>query len=415
MERLHAHRNTLERPAGTKEKLARLLACGVFAMGAMGCEQEDQAPVLPEHGYDNNVSPEALPADMPGPLTEMAAVIIRDPNREATPRFGDEQSVREVFRDADRFLSQTTDNEVSLPNDLAIEHLDIAPSKKIGKEWCYDGKALQKVDAKVPGDGVLILLDEAPGCTEFPAKNGARAIAWAYGGTKTAVFGYKSELSSGTINHELGHLLGLPHHTEIRQAPKGSMPYVFTQQEIGERLDHTDFDVARHADGSIYEYAATTSVMGNSRGVHATEIYHPLELAKIVDDVHVPLIGTHPAEYAISVRGKGNRGLKIALPREHPLRKIDTDMDAVSVSTISFASPGGGDVDQLRISITAESPHLLYDIYAHPTPQFCLREDLCGENAKEWATVYKDKSLGVEIQVAWGDEKSLKVRTLEYT
>ena len=414
MERLSA-RQALERPSRTKEKLARLLACGVFAVGAIGCEQEESAPTLPEYTYDSDASPEALPADTPGPLTGMTAVIVGDPNRDVSSRFGDKQSIREVFRDADRGLSDTTDNEISLPNDLAIEHLDVAPSKKIGEEWCYDGEELGKIDAKVPGDGVLILLDETPGCIEFPNEDDGRsAVAWAYGGTKTAVFGYKNELSSGTINHEIGHILGFPHHTEIRQTRKGGMPYVFTKQEIGERLNHPDFDVARRPDGSVNEYAATTSVMGGGHG-SATEMYHPLELAEIVDDVHVPLIGTEPAEYSISVHDKGNRGLKLSLPRNHPLRKIDADMEAISVSTMSFASPGGGEVDQLRISIAAQSPHMIYDIYAMSAPRLCLREDLCGENSKEWEPVYRDRTLGVEIQVAWGDKDTLKVRTIEYS
>jgi hypothetical protein len=236
-----------------------------------------------------------------------------------------------------------------------------------------------------------------------------------YSGTKTAVFGYKSRLSFGTINHEMGHVLGLPHHTEIRQTQKGMKPYVFNEQEIGERLNNPNFDVARRPSGGIDEYAATTSVMGNSGGGPATEIYHPLELAKIVDDVHVPIIGTEPAEYSISVRGKGNRGLKLPLPGSHPLRKVDADMESVSVSTMSFASPGGGEIDQLRVAITAESPHMLYDIYALPRPHLCLREDLCGENSKEWKPVYRDRTLGVEIQVVWGDKDSLKVRTVEYS
>lgn len=416
MERSYVEQNTLERSGRTKEKLVRLLACGVFAVGAIGCEQEEQAPTLPEYSYDSNTPSGALPVDIPGPLTEMTAVIVGDPNREVAPRFGDERSVREVFRDADRALSETTDNEISLPNNLAIEHLEVAPSKKMGREWCYDGEELGKIDAKVPGDGVLVLLDETPGCMEFPAKGDTtRAVAWVYGGTKTAVFGYKSELTLGTANHELGHVLGLPHHTEIRQTQKGGLPYVYTKQEIGERLNHPDFGVARRPDGSVDEYAATTSAMGNSGNVKSTEIYHPLELAKIVDDVHVPLIGAEPAEYSISIRGKGNRGLKLSLPSGHPLRKIDADMEAVSISTMSYASSGGGEVDQLRVAITAESPHMLYDIYALPRPYLCLQEELCGKNSKEWATVYKDKALGVEIQVIWGGKDDLKVRTLEYS
>lgn len=415
MERLDVQPNIRECAGGRKrEKLARLLACGVFAVGAIGCENEEREPSPPAFTYDGNAS-EATPPDIPGPLTEMTIVVIGDPTRERKRKFSDERSITEVFRDADLALSETTDNEISLPNDLSIEYLEVTPTKKVDGMRCYDHRELKAVDARVSGDGVLALLDETPGCLEIPAKDGFSASAWAYDDTKTAVFGNKSPLLPGIINHELGHILGLTHHTEICQRQKEGEPYVFNYQEIGERLDSSDFDVARRRNGSVDEYAATTSVMGNGRGGSATEVYHPLELAKIKDDVHAPFIGVEPSEYSINIHGEGNRGLKLALPDDHPLRKVDADMKAVSFSTALHASPGGGEIDQIRVLVTAESPHMLYDIYALPPVRFCTKSHLCGENIKGWRPVYRDAALGVEVQVRWSGKEHLNLRTVEYS
>lgn len=404
-----------ERNYDKTERMARLLACGVFALGMVGCETNDEQtaprPSVSPFTYEHDYAPESLPPDRPGPLDDMAIVIARNPARKEPHVFSDTESVKRIFRMADAQLASVTNGDVSLPNNMDLYEMNVYATGHTEGVPCYTDKDLKKVDKAVEGDGVMVLLDETPACLEIKPPSTVQPSAWAYSGTKTVVFGNRAPLQLGTILHEAGHVADLSHHTVIGESrDDDGEKFIFSAKPLDKRLQDAAFDVARLESGAVDEYAASTSVMGNTVAPGMAEVFHPVELAKMTDSVSVPTVEAHEATYVVKARGSSLRGVQFELPPDHPLKRIDDAMATVSIATVPHITPGAGQINQINIAVTAESPTMLYDIYALPPVSFCVQDDACESGQKGWATVFKDEALGIEVRAAKRDSDLIDLR-----
>jgi hypothetical protein len=383
----------------TKERLARLLACGVFALSAVGCEGEEKDDPAPSLNGRPSSSAEWLPANAPNALSEYAIALIDDPAVDDWNAYSNATAIAGVFRDADKMLKRTTMGALSFADDFTVKHLEVTPTGWHDNEQCYTTEDLLTIDERLSGDGVAAVLNETAGCSEYANDDRLGAEGWAYSGTRTAIFGRNVTLRTNVIMHEIGHNFGLPHHTSITcSRAEETWEYVIGGSDATERLRNAVCAVPV-ANGKRDEYHSKQSVMGRGLGDRYHEVYDPLELAKIVPDkVSVPTVSNASAKYEIKSVGEGVRGITLEMPIGHPLHDIDPKIKTISFTAMQEID-GMGDAHLVRFGVTAASDKQLYDVNIAPPVTFCATDRLCSndEDGSANQTIYVDRMLNVRV------------------
>lgn len=378
-----------------RERAALLLAGTVLSacFGAYIETDDTHGKASPEKSI---AAAEAAPqhSTTPETLDDFSMIVIEDPTQNKPPRHSDAK-IENAFSIADELITNATDGRISLPDTYEMLHEEIAPKgpEKLDGEVCYTteelydlGKSLQKVKDQ----HIALIINETRACHED------KAGAWAYPNENISVY---PNVNGETVAHEIGHTLGLKHHSIIGCQDRDSLGYRVDERDIKTRFEEPGCGITRNEDGDINEYASWQSVMGSANSNQYTEAYHPLEIEKIAPDiVQVPLVsGDKEIVQPIRTSGRGVRGIKFAVPENHPLREIDAKIKTLSVTALQYKRRNTS-TTTVEFSVTAVSDTMLYDVVTFPIEDIVLSEADWPVDLEGMRTViYTDETLGVSI------------------
>jgi hypothetical protein len=208
---------------------------------------------------------------------------------------------------------------------------------------CYTDEQLDRVqstylkDKNLPNDtSIITVINQGDSCSML--NGGAAGIVDNINGLRIGTM-YADSFTRKVILHEEGHVLGLSHAATASCKPSyDSESYVEMAKEDISKLIDNGCSVPETGGKARDMYSDQTTVMG---GIpydvrNADDYFSSVEMTKIVPEIAQNKdIDTENATYTISLRHHQLRTVSLTLPKEHPLRKIDPNIDTLSIGSVS--------------------------------------------------------------------------------
>lgn len=329
-----------------KEFLKRSLAlsCGVWATNIAMHTLGPTINSSPEESISTVVA-----AARPFQNPKMDVLVI---DTEGQSKQSNDRLIRDSLQNTSEKIEFATDDAASLGGDAPIHHISATPDgrgESNGKA-CFTGEQTRQFHDEWRANRnlgktsiVSLVFSGAADCSSHVKIGPGRWPAAAYKteseGQPYLVFNSVSNL--GAMAHELGHTV-LPHARQLNIVNERGSSYSW--------IDTADFDDQNYVRpyGMVlkagepktaideknlkWEYSAKDSIMGSADIDKRPMLFTAGELAEIAPNrfsiLDVPNV---PADYELSMQEGGSIGIRLALPADHELKKIDKGISSIIV------------------------------------------------------------------------------------
>jgi hypothetical protein len=278
---------------------------------------------------------------------------------------------------------------------------------------CYTETDKSKIENKYGSDFTterMVIFNKYPLCGDAGrSADGSADLSHPYA--------FYSNFDPHIALHEEGHRLGLGHAKTVTCEPRAkSVAELAAQATRIMTNGAAGWDTAlrvMHDKCTTNEYGDVLSDMGNKDGKNQAERrpYNFAEENRLnpvttrLKDVDLSSIAPmHQKKYDMSFTNGNLRGIRIALPANHPLRKIDKYMNFLEIG-IDQSTPGGPPF--IRVLGVSDHPNKMMTTYV--IPSYDPRADYYAKFTM-LGRAYKDSRLGIEVDfMTNADESSIYV------
>lgn len=313
-----------------------------------------------------------------------------------------------ITTETDGEITFKTPTEVFVANDPAGTDQFTAT----GSGGCYSLDQLRQIEDQVRiataiGEEALAMIYVQDGTLCANGYDQKRGVGWAADKRFIAI----KDPDRNNVVHEIGHALGLSHFTTLDCVVKDPNEIYMPVMDIAAFSPGAKCDVDRNEDGRINEYGNAASVMGRiaEENMYNVRLFTTSDKNKLMPQKYkIKEIEPVEGEYKISLRPGALSGISLALPADHPLKRIDPTMNKIQFTAdytnrainSNIAVPCSEN-DGCDVSMTAVGDRVRYDV---PFNRFfyektlMLTTDIRHIDNKQYSSViYADKALNVIV------------------
>lgn len=359
---------------------------------------------------------DVLPKDL---LKDTRVVKIEHMHGEAEGVRYTDGEIRAAIRSAGDVLAGLSQDELALPVFPTIDTIKLTPDglytdgKSKQSIECYSDDQLDRAQTlylsnnKLPlATSVMTVINQGDSCTMLSV--GAAAMVDNINGMRIGTM-YGDSLTDNVVLHETGHLLGLGHAASLYcDDPIAKTVLEHTKTDIAKLIEYGCVIPTEKDSDKPNMYSDHMTVMGGIQSdstdsfVDRFSSFETTQLApRIAKNEN---IRPERATYILSTWYEKLRTISFTLPAEHPLRKIDPEIDTLSIGLIQTAF---NNEPTATVQVIAHHDQQSYRL-GYVLPYIAGYDDELGP-----VEIYHDETLGMKLIVSPGDNDQSVTVTVE--
>lgn len=361
-------------------------------------------------------SKQATPVQPKDLMKDTHVITIEHSHGEREPLRYEDSYIRQTIRSAKSVFEEVSNGALTLPEQADIHHIKLTPdglyTNKNSQQSieCYTDEQLDRVQTQYlqnnelpAATSLMTVINQGESCSLLPISGAAMVDN--VNGMRIGTM-YVGVLTDNVILHEVGHLLGLSHAATLHcDNPSPNSLLEDSKTDIGELVGYGCTIPKRPDSDQLDMYSDHSTVMGGILADSSdllTERFNANETTKLVPDVAKNRdILPEPQTYELSTNYGKLRTVTLALPPEHPLRKIDARINKVSIGLMATKF---GDTGHATVQVIAHHEEQSYRLTS-AFPFIAGYDESLGP-----VEVYHDEMLGIRVVINKGkNERSVTV------